>query len=83
MSGTSQLDRISSVRERSQAIGEFLEWLHSEKRWFLAEYRDNWAIRVSYNVEELLAEFFGIDLAEAELERRRILEDLARAERKR
>ena len=30
---TPELDKMKAVRERSQSIGEFLEWLGEEKKW--------------------------------------------------
>lgn len=36
-STTPTLDRIADVREHSQAIGEFLEWLRSERKLVIAE----------------------------------------------
>lgn len=38
---TPELDKMSAVKERSQAIGEFLDWLAYEKEWTLAAYHEH------------------------------------------
>jgi hypothetical protein len=35
---TPELNKMKSVREKSQAIGEFLDWLANEKKVSLAQY---------------------------------------------
>ena len=74
---TPECDKALKVKNKSQAIGEFLEWLQ-EKGIRLASYgeeRDTrstlWTIQKS--TEVLLAEFFEIDLAAMEQEKRAIL----------
>jgi hypothetical protein len=142
MPPTPELDKMSAVRDRSQTIGDFLDWLSQEKNWHLGAYvierdfepgerftvekieragspdvyrvRDHGSMntysyvggrwdtreeaeesarlhdedyirrteehasrpyrRQSYAMEELLAEFFEIDLKKVEEERRAILE---------
>ena len=82
-----ELEKINDVHERSQAIGEFLEWLYSSKKYCIArsltdeeEESDEWEedalIAVQAPTEELLAEFFKIDLVQAEKERRELLEQI-------
>lgn len=95
-------EKMRAMRERSQACGEFLEWL-SAQGLVLARYHEHVnacyeddvfdpprQIRMrkicgftegvpfaaSYQVEKLLAEFFHIDLAKLEDEKRAMLEDL-------
>ena len=72
---TPELDKMKAVHEKSQAIGEFLEWLHS-KGINLAKYPDNsdYLSIYRYSTEKILAEFFGIDLDKCEKERRQLLE---------
>jgi len=71
--------RMSSARNQgSQIIGEFIEWL-GEQGYTICEDTgsevDNyWP--TSKRTEQLLADFFGIDLNEVEAERRRLLENL-------
>lgn len=82
-----ELEKINDVREKSQAIGEFLEWLFSSKNYCIARYLTDeeeesaeWGedalIAVLTSVEELLAEFFKINLVEAEKEQRQLLEQI-------
>ena len=75
----SELDKMSAVKEKSQAIGEFLEWLRSEKGYFLAVdagEREGGPYMANYNIEQLLAEFFEIDLNKVEQEKRAMLDQL-------
>lgn len=78
---TPALDRMVAVRDRSQVCGEFLEWLQG--RYTLCRLptpirlRKNRYYRPArINIEELLADFFGVDLDEIEKERRMLLEVL-------
>lgn len=99
---TPELDKIKLVKERSQAIGEFLDWLGGEKGVILAKSHTHgpacagwdegrgrfnprgdgpycelgpdgrlWPYRKQ--TEDLLAEFFDIDLKKVEKERRALL----------
>ena len=100
MSDTPNLDRMSEVRELSQIIGEFVEWLRNEKgidtcrRLEVEGYDDDpdygecpvcgcelglagdpfifwWPAYA--NIQEWLAEFFGIDYDEMEREKVELL----------
>lgn len=95
-------DKMLAVKEKSQAIGEFLEWLQSgdveqglpmRRSIFLATQRlkcedhetgevlpeDEWELSDVYNdpfnysIEQLLAQFFNIDLKKVEEEKRAML----------
>ena len=77
---TPVLDKMLEVQEQSQICGEFLEFLQS--RYVMFEVK---APREEpfyhgagdyINAEKLLAEFFGIDLDEAERERNLLLEGI-------
>lgn len=72
----SELDKMEAVKEKSQAIGEFLEWLGGEDI-ALCRYREKFGryIPFALNIEELLAAFFEIDLIKAESEKRKLLAD--------
>ena len=67
--------RQHAVLDDSQAIGAFLD----ESRYLLAEYRDiegcreQHLIPVSTPVHVILAEYFGIDLAKIEAEKRAMI----------
>jgi hypothetical protein len=78
MSETAQYpehDKLEKVQEQSQTIGEFLEWLSSEKEIHLARWHNTCDLRdVHTDKEKLLAEFFGIDLKKLEEEKRQMIE---------
>lgn len=72
---TPELDKMKGVKERSQSIGAFLDWLQSEREIVLAEYeyRGETLYPINLSIEKLLAEYFEIDLEKVEQERRAIL----------
>lgn len=94
---TSELEKLHDVAPRSQAIGEFLDWVRSEKGWQLATLatphvhepdckgtsgfyecgfiRDEFML-ARYDIQRLLAEFFGIDLEKVETEKRELLDSI-------
>ena len=83
---TPELDKIAKLHEDSQKIGTFLEWL-GEKGYRIGlygRYTDDdgesegieQLIPITKGVEELLADYFEIDLKKAETERRAILEEI-------
>jgi inorganic triphosphatase YgiF len=78
MPPTPMLDRMKAVRERSQAIGEFLERLQSRGyvlcRWAEGRQAEIPWLPAAESVEELLAEYFGIGPNAAERERQAVLE---------
>ena len=91
---TPELDKMSEVRERSQTVGAFVDWLRDEKNVTLCESHQHSEfcensdedieceleadeyVPFSFRIEELLAEYFDIDLVKVETERRKILESL-------
>ena len=77
-----ELDKIQEVKEKSQELGEFLEWL--TRKYVLANWVDgvddmgfetSLLFRNSDNTEKILADYFGIDLVKAEKEREQLLEN--------
>lgn len=72
--------RLTDVQPRSQAAGEFLDWLISERGYTLAQYIEGseqlWP--ASSSIRELLAEFYAIDLEQLEAEKRTILNEQRR-----
>lgn len=74
---TPMLDKILEVREQAQLCGEFLEWLQSKYAMFkFSEENEPFYIGTGdcINIEKELAEFFEIDLEEAEKEKKLLLE---------
>lgn len=73
---TPTLDRMLEIQEQSQLCGEFLEWLQSKYTMYdkkvkrESPFMDVMRDTGDYiNTEKLLAEFFDIDLDEAEREK--------------
>lgn len=80
----SELEKISAVKDKSQAIGEFLEWARSEG-FFLASWQhfgnpepEGYDRLVASNktTNQWLAEYFEIDLNKAEEERQALLDEI-------
>lgn len=121
MSTYPEHDKLSAIHEKSQAIGEFLEWLEGQGVK-LCRYQDEFETRDVYvhrdtgerkarlrepegvealrwlptgetkdvkvgegfhivvdRVEVLMAEFFGVDLAKLDAEKRQMLDELRKA----
>ena len=85
-------DKLQLVAEQSHAAGEVLEWLFTEKKYFLAEdgdeivsagfgasYTATRTRAVQRTVNDLLAEFFGIDQSALEAEKRALLQHIREA----
>ena len=88
---TPELDKMLAVKNKSQAIGEFLEWLESNDMT-IARYAtkddcyDDEGDRTDINegdylpvrlsIENMLAKYFGLDLNKAEKEKQALLESL-------
>lgn len=73
--------KMEAVREKSQAIGEFLEWLTNERNLSLAAFdgfsgENGMLQQVYFDTNELLAEYFHIDLKVIETEKRAMLDAL-------
>lgn len=84
--------KLLAVRERSQGIGEFLEWAAAPgrgyvlcflraKRDYIGDVVEGWQeySPIATSTEKLLAEFFGIDLATVEREKQALLAALREA----
>lgn len=79
---TPTLDKMLEVQEQSQLCGEFLDWFLQrytvfDRKQSREEIFVNAMGNSDYiNKEKLLADFFDIDLEEAEREREKILQSL-------
>ena len=76
-----ECDKMLKVRDQSQTIGEFLDWVQNEKGYTLCERNEDRSFDQTYfparfSMESILAEFFGINLNKVEKERRAMLADL-------
>lgn len=74
--------KMKAVKERSQAIGEFLDWAQSEGL-YLARYderfHDETLRAISEPFEHILARHFNIDLNKIEEEKQAMIEQLRKA----
>jgi ribosomal protein S27AE len=70
-----ECEKLSNVADESNRIGNFLDWL-SEKDIRLCSYEEDAEMYfpMSSGVENLLAEYFEIDLNKVEKERMALLE---------
>jgi hypothetical protein len=85
---TPELDRQRDIIHsgKSETVQEFYDWLREEKHYVLARYvpeserfgddgiYGEQPVEVLVRPEELMAEFFGIDLRKIENERRALLD---------
>jgi len=70
---TPELDKILKCCDKSQMIGEFLEWLGSRDKPITLCYLDVWSgmfFPINQSPIPILEEYFGIDGKKAEQERR-------------
>lgn len=77
---TPTLDKMQEIQDSSQICGQFLEWLQSKFAMFKLDTARNEPVYHGsgdyINIEETLAEFFDIDLSQAEKEKRELLKYL-------
>lgn len=73
---TPELDKMLANKDKSQTIGEFLDWLQNEKKISLCKVQEDGYYPVYTSIQNILGEFFGVDLQKAEKERLAILENL-------
>lgn len=72
---TPELDKMLAIQGKSQTVGEFLEWLGQESL-LICECDEGKLYATRSTTEQLLADFFEIDLNKCEQERQQILADL-------
>lgn len=85
---TPELDKLAAVREKSQLIGDFLEWLQGEGlvicEWHDKQYVNGKLVQpagyypVQRRMDQLLADYFGINLKAVERERQAVLNAIRR-----
>lgn len=83
MSEYPEHDKLQAISDKSQTIGEFLDWVRFEKDFILADRSvedDDMLWPASYNITELLAEFFDINLDKIEAEKRAMLDHIRSAQ---
>lgn len=76
-------EKLNKIADKSQVIGEFLEYLQDEKRYLLCELVcETKYYPVHVSIQDLLADFFGIDQKKLEKEKREMLEEIRAANSK-
>lgn len=79
-SNTPMLDKMLAIKELSETCGEFLEWLMYRYDIFDPKVPRDTLGYIGHgdyiNKEQVLADFFGIDLQEVEKEKEMILRNL-------
>ena len=85
MINTPELDKMVKIQEKSQTIGEFLSFMESEKHYMLCKRSGefNEFSPVRRLKEDLIAEFFNIDLKKVEQEKRSLLKEVQENEKQR
>lgn len=78
MSEYPEHDKLTLVKEASQSIGQFLDWLLNEQGRCIASYdRHDEVLEVDYrSIEDWLARYFDIDRDKLEEEKRDMLDKL-------
>lgn len=87
---TPECDKMLKVRDQSQLIGEFLDWLQTDKALAIcrletkeeADGADQGFVLAFISTEKLLADYFDIDLDKVEQERCAILKQLRQTDTK-
>lgn len=71
-----ECEKMAAIRDKSQVIGEFLEWAEETQDFCMCMYSGygHEYIPINMTKEILLAKFFNIDLNKVEKERRQILD---------
>lgn len=73
---TSELEKLSAVVDKSHQIGEFLEWCGEQGYSLCTWSEDDELIPTHKTIEQLLADFFEIDLKKVEEQRSALLDSL-------
>ena len=70
-------EKLHLIKDKSQEIGSFLEWLQDDAKIILAEYDEmDFLYPIYIRTEELLAKYFNIDLKKIEQEKRAMLDEI-------
>jgi hypothetical protein len=73
-----ECEKLSAIKDQSQIVGEFLDWLQNEKNVVLCDPTESWDhpyVPISKGSNRLLAEYFKIDLDKIEEEKLAMLEE--------
>lgn len=75
-----ECEKLAEIHDKSQVIGEFLDWLNSEGIYLCEEISEK-LFPIRDTIEFLLADFFGIDMKKVEEERQSMLDDIRKDRR--
>jgi len=73
MSDYPEHEKLKAVKDRSQAIGKFIEWLETDKRMAICHNDGQGYWPTGTPITKLLAEHFEIDLDRLEDEKRQMM----------
>lgn len=76
-----ELEKLRQVSEESRTISSFMEWAeYKGYRLVRTHEEDGATFEFSVNVEQAMAEYFEIDMAKVEAERRELLAKVRRTQ---
>jgi hypothetical protein len=70
-------EKLSAIKDETQFLGEFLDWLGNNNMEIAAYNHNDRLYPVNKSIQVLLAEFKNIDLNKIEVEKRAMLAALA------
>lgn len=70
---TPELDKMKSVKDQSEIIGGFIDWLSCNQLEICIRNPDDDLFPVRKSIEQLLAQYFKINLNKCERERQAVL----------
>lgn len=68
--------RLHAVKDQTQSICTFLDWLQNEKGYRICEYNQDGLVVTCRNIVDMVAEYFEIDQVKLEREKRQMLAQL-------
>jgi len=74
MSEFPEHDKLHRIKDKSQAVGEFIEWMRGRGIEFcLYDEEEDELVPFQDSIEKILASYFGIDPAKLEEEKRQMI----------
>lgn len=74
MSDYPECDKLSNASKESQIIGEFLDWCGTQGVYLATYYEERGLVIDRRSIEQILADYYDIDLDKVEDERRKLLD---------
>lgn len=69
-------EKLAAVSDKSQEIGEFMDWLLNSEEYVLAKWDGNFLMSVNVSITTLLAQFYKIDMDKLDREKLEMLAHL-------